>query len=67
MLGIPEQVGDAGLLFDPTSVASIRQAILEIARDTQAARLLGQKGRERMRVMTPERYGSKLQNLLSAL
>jgi glycosyltransferase involved in cell wall biosynthesis len=67
ILGIPEQVGDAGLLFDPTSVASIRQAILEIARDPEAARRLGKKGRERMRAMTPERYGRQLQNLLSAL
>jgi glycosyltransferase involved in cell wall biosynthesis len=67
ILGIPEQVGDAGLLFDPTSVASIRQVILEIARDPEAARRLGQKGRERMRVMTPERYGRQLQNLLSTL
>jgi glycosyltransferase involved in cell wall biosynthesis len=67
ILGIPEQVGDAGLLFDPTSVASIRQAILEIARDPEGARRLGQKGRDRMIGMTSERYGAQLQNLLSAL
>ena len=67
ILSIPEQVGDAGLLFDPTSVASIRQAIVEIARDPEAARGLGQKGRERMMGMTSERYGAQLQNLLSAL
>ena len=67
ILGIPEQVGDAGLLFDPTSVASIRQAILEIARDPEGARRLGQKGRDRMTGMTSERYGAQLQNLLLAL
>jgi len=67
ILGIPEQVGDAGLLFDPTSVVSIRKAILEIARAPAAARRLGQKGRERMLAMTPERYGLRLQNLLSGL
>ena len=32
------QVGDAGLLFDPTSVASIKQAILRITGDSVAAR-----------------------------
>jgi glycosyltransferase involved in cell wall biosynthesis len=67
ILAIPEQVGDAGLLFDPTSVSSIRQAILDIVRDPQAARLLGERGRDRMSAMTPERYGAQLQNLLLEL
>ena len=67
ILAIPEQVGDAGLLFDPTSVASIKQAILKILADPEEARRLGKKGRERMLTMTPERYGAQLQNLLSEL
>jgi glycosyltransferase involved in cell wall biosynthesis len=67
ILAIPEQVGDAGLLFDPTSVASIKQAILQILADPEAARLFAIRGRERMLAMTPERYGAQLQNLLSAL
>ena len=33
ILAIPEQVGDAGLLFDPKSVASIKDAILGIVKD----------------------------------
>src|SRR6185437_12772842 len=44
ILAMPEQVGDAGVLFDPTSLASIRQAVLQIAGDPEAARRLGQKG-----------------------
>jgi glycosyltransferase involved in cell wall biosynthesis len=64
ILAIPEQVGDAGLLFEPTSVTSIKQAILDIVRDPEAARLLGKKGLDRMLAMTPERYGAQLQNLL---
>jgi glycosyltransferase involved in cell wall biosynthesis len=67
ILAIPEQVGDAGLLFDPTSITSIKQAILDIIRDPEAARLLGQKGRDKMLAMTPERYGAQLQNLLLEL
>jgi glycosyltransferase involved in cell wall biosynthesis len=67
ILSIPEQVGDAGLLFDPMSVASIRDAMLKIAKDPDAARLLGQKGREKMLAMTPERYGAQLQHLLLEL
>jgi glycosyltransferase involved in cell wall biosynthesis len=67
ILAIPEQVGDAGVLFDPTSVASIRQAILKIAGDPDFARQLGEKGRDRMSAMTPERYGAQLQHLLREL
>ena len=67
ILAIPEQVGDAGLLFDPRSVASIRDAILKIVRDPAAARILGKRGCDRMMQMTPERYGNQLQNLLREL
>jgi glycosyltransferase involved in cell wall biosynthesis len=67
ILAIPEQVGDAALLFDPTSVTSIRDAILKIVRDPRAANRLSVRGRERMRAMTPERYGAQLQDLLREL
>lgn len=67
ILALPEQVGDAGLLFDPISVPSIRDAILKIIRDPVAASLLGKRGYERMEQMTPERYGSQLQDLLGEL
>ncbi len=67
ILAIPEQAGDAALLFDPTSVASIRDAILKIAGDAGLAHTLGKKGGERMLTMTPERYGEQLQKLLDEL
>lgn len=67
ILAIPEQVGDAGLLFDPKSVASIKDAILRIVRDPAAARLLGKSGRDRMLAMTPERFAAQLQSLLLGL
>jgi glycosyltransferase involved in cell wall biosynthesis len=67
ILAIPEQVGDAALLFDPKSVASIKEVILKILGDPETARLIGQRGRERMSVMTSERYGAQLQDLLLGL
>jgi glycosyltransferase involved in cell wall biosynthesis len=67
ILAIPEQVGDAGLLFDPESVSSIKQAILEIVKHPETARLLGARGRNRMLGMTPQRYGAQLQDLLREL
>jgi glycosyltransferase involved in cell wall biosynthesis len=67
ILAIPEQVGDAGLLFDPGSTASIRDAMLAILKDPEAARRLGKKGKDKMLAMTPERYGAQLQDLLLGL
>jgi glycosyltransferase involved in cell wall biosynthesis len=67
ILAIPEQVGDAGLLFDPKSIASIKDAILGIVKNPEAARLLGKRGRDKMATMTPEHYGIQLQNLLLGL
>jgi glycosyltransferase involved in cell wall biosynthesis len=67
ILAIPEQVGDAGLLFDPQSTTSIKEAILKLVSDPEAAQLLGTRGRARMLAMTPERYGAQLQNLLGEL
>jgi hypothetical protein len=48
-------------------VTSIANAILTIVRDGELARRLGQRGRERMQAMTPERYGDQLQAVLSDL
>lgn len=67
ILAIPEQVGDAGLLFDPESLDSIKEAILRIVKDPETARLLGRRGRDRMLTMTLERYGAQLQKLLGGL
>jgi glycosyltransferase involved in cell wall biosynthesis len=64
ILALPEQIGETGLLFDPKSPASIRQAILDIARNPEAARRRAILARERMATMTPHRYGARLQELL---
>ena len=47
VLAIPEQIGTAGLLFDPLSSDSIAARMLEIARDPGLARKLGAQGRAR--------------------
>lgn len=67
ILAIPEQVGDAGVLFDPTSVVSIKDAILRIVWDPELADLLRKRGRERMHMMTPEGYGNQLEAVLRDL
>jgi len=67
ILAISDQVGDAGLLFDPKSVSSMKEAILKIVQDPETARLLGKRGRERMLEITPAQYGAQLENLLREL
>jgi glycosyltransferase involved in cell wall biosynthesis len=67
ILAISDQVGDAGLLFDPKSVPSMKEAILKIVQDPETARLLGKRGRERMLAITPAQYGAQLENLLREL
>lgn len=67
LLAIPEQVGTAGLLFDPLSSESIAARMLEIARDPELRRSLSARGREKMAVMTPQRYCSELEALLGRI
>jgi glycosyltransferase involved in cell wall biosynthesis len=64
LFAIPEQVGDAAILFDPLSVTSIRDAILRLLRDPQAARKLSENGRARMLALTPEIYSAELNRVL---
>ena len=64
ILGIPEQTGDAALLFDPASVSSIRDAIRHVVTDSELAKALSKLGCDRMLTMTPEHYGRQLQQLL---
>jgi glycosyltransferase involved in cell wall biosynthesis len=67
ILAIPEQVGDAGLLFDPFSISSIADSILKLHSDPVLAGRLGMRGREKMASMTQEHHCSELQQLLRGL
>jgi glycosyltransferase involved in cell wall biosynthesis len=67
ILAIPEQVGDAGLLFDPFSISSIADSILKLHSDPVLAGRLGMRGREKMASMTQEHHCSQLQQLLRGL
>jgi glycosyltransferase involved in cell wall biosynthesis len=46
--GIREQVGDAGILVDPNSVASIADGLERLAVDDELCRQLAHKGKERL-------------------
>lgn len=45
---LPEQVGDAAILFDPTSVEMIADAIRRLALDAELRKRLSERGRRRL-------------------
>lgn len=53
---LPEQVGDAGLLFDPRDPAALAAAVGKLAGDPDLRRELVRRGRENAARQSPERY-----------
>jgi glycosyltransferase involved in cell wall biosynthesis len=64
VLAMKEQVGDAGVTFDPYSVESMAGAIKKILSDQDLRKLVVQRGQEKLAMMTSERYASQLGDLL---
>jgi glycosyltransferase involved in cell wall biosynthesis len=57
---LPEQIGDAGVLFDPTDVGSIAAAIERLLGDPALAASLATRGRARMIGFDAASYGAAL-------
>jgi glycosyltransferase involved in cell wall biosynthesis len=64
--GMPEQVGDAALLFDPKSVDEIADAMLRLWRDDQLCASLVARGRIRLSTWGPLQRVERLQEILHA-
>ncbi|NNM55445.1 MAG: glycosyltransferase family 4 protein [Spirochaetales bacterium] len=64
---LPEQVGDAGLLFDPYQPKDIAEKILRLMRDPSAGQKLVEKGRERMQGFTLETFSQGLAQVINAV
>jgi len=62
--GIREQVGDAALLVDPTSVQAIADGIHQLWTDRELGRTLSDLGRQRLSAYTPEDYLRRLIEIL---
>jgi len=60
-----EVVGDAGLLVDPLSVDSIRDAIRAIDSAPSLRLALEEKGRQRSLLFSPENYAARLAALFA--
>jgi glycosyltransferase involved in cell wall biosynthesis len=65
VVALPEQVGDAAVLFDPYSVEDMAQRICATLADPQLRQELVERGRRRIAGMTMQRYAGQLGQLLS--
>jgi len=61
---LPEQVGDAGLLFDPNNVENMAERIYKIWTDKNLRQELIQKGYERVKDFTIENYAKKWEKII---
>jgi glycosyltransferase involved in cell wall biosynthesis len=64
VVALPEQMGDAGVLFDPLSVADMAEKICQVLSDTELRQSLVERGRKRIVQLSSANYAGKLQNLV---
>jgi len=62
--GLPEQVGDAGLLVDPRDEGALAEAIWRLHSDPPLRPTLIDRGRRRVGEWTPERFTARLAAIL---
>jgi glycosyltransferase involved in cell wall biosynthesis len=67
VVALPEQIGDAGLLFDPTSPDSIASAICKLLGDSALRDQLVANGVRTMSAWTHERYADQLASILDGM
>jgi len=63
--GIADQVGDAGLLFDPTDPADIAEKMHLLFIDGQLRGTVVRKGAEKVKGLTPERHGRLILDIIN--
>lgn len=67
IVALPEQVGDAGLLFDPMSSDDMSDKICQVLNDACLREQLVERGRARIACLTMERYSAALGEVLGRL
>lgn len=67
VVALPEQAGDAAVLFDPASVPDIAEKIAQtLGNETLRHELVG-RGKRRVAELTTDRYAAELKRLISEL
>lgn len=64
---MPEQVGDAALLFNPLSVSEIGEAILRLAIDENLRRKLAEAGRRRVSLWGQTQFNNRLLKIVDKI
>ena len=64
LFSMPEQVGDAALLFDPFSIEDMAEKIYRIWNDEALRKSLVQKGYDRIKEITQENYASQWETVI---
>lgn len=67
VVGLPEQIGDAGVLFDPLSVEDMAEKISALLGDPELQAALIGRGKRRIGAMTAERYAGQLELIVDNL
>jgi glycosyltransferase involved in cell wall biosynthesis len=60
VVALPEQVGDAAILFDPKDPTDIAEKVLRIMRNPGLGGELVARGKARMATLTQQAYGGRL-------
>jgi glycosyltransferase involved in cell wall biosynthesis len=64
VVGLPEQIGDAGVLFDPLSISDMAEKICSLLGDADLRKDLIRRGKERISALTADWYAGQLENVL---
>lgn len=64
VVALPEQIGDAGVLFDPESAADMAAKISATLSDDALRSELVSRGKQRIAALTVDRYAQQLRELL---
>jgi len=65
--GLPEQVGNAALIFDPYDIKDIAEKISELLMNEELATEIGKKGYSRITDMTHQEYARNLKSIISTV
>lgn len=67
VVGLPEQIGDAGLLFEPLSVDDIAAKLCTLLGDPELRRQCVERGRRRITAVTHGSYALCLREIIDAM
>jgi glycosyltransferase involved in cell wall biosynthesis len=67
VVALPEQIGDAGILFDPLSVDDMAEKMIKLWSDPQLRHSLIERGSRRMASVTHEQYAQSLAKILEGM